>query len=90
MRKALQKYNLIDALNQWDKLSPEQESIIALKAELAAVKGDALKLTKKLEDIRKNPNKHDAKANPQQGDTNLKQQQPATKVVIRKTKRVLQ
>jgi hypothetical protein len=90
MRKALQKYNLIDALNQWDKLSPEQESIIALKAELAAVKGDALKLTKKLEDIRKNPKKHEAKANPQQGDTNLKQQQPATKVVIRKTKRVLQ
>jgi hypothetical protein len=82
MRKALQKYNLTNALHQWDKLSPEQESIIALKAELAAVKGDALKLSKKLEDIRTNPKKPQAqavakaKANPQQGDTNPKQQQP--------------
>jgi hypothetical protein len=81
MRKALQKYNLIDVLHQWDKLSPEQESIIALKAELAAVKGDTLKLSKKLDDIRKNPKKPqaqaDAKANPQQNDANPnKQQQP--------------
>jgi hypothetical protein len=60
MCNALQKYNLIDALHQWDKLSPEQENIIALKAELAAVNGDTLKLSKKLEGIRKNPKKPQA------------------------------
>jgi hypothetical protein len=53
MRKALQRFNVISENQQWDSLSPEQESIIALKAELAAVKGDALKLSKKLTEIGK-------------------------------------
>ena len=82
MRKALQRYNVISENQQWDSLSPEQESIIALKAELAAVKGDALKLSKKLTEIGKIGDKKKAwkpapeGANQQQTPTPKNQQQP--------------
>jgi hypothetical protein len=67
MRKALQRYNVITENQQWDALSPEQESIIALKTELLAVKGDALKLSKKLADIGKKGDKKQkaAKSSPE-------------------------
>lgn len=60
MKKALIKFNTMTELDTWGAVSQEQESIIALKAELDQVKGDALKLSKMLEKIKTN------KAKPQQ------------------------